>query len=365
MKADKFKYHVIWIDDKYETFDGFITNAAMDGVGVEPFKYGKDGIEALKANIDYWDGVVLDVKCCYEEGDLDVADNFFRLKEEVLDIKHTQRRELPFYVYSAQPDILSDSMFLASLNGKKLYEKAINDDDLIRDIIAEAEKLPETKLRLKYLADIPFPELYTELYEILRFIEDGTTNVPDPIEKVRLVLNWVMKYCNEVGVLPVKHNGSNLSECSVFLGKKEMQKYVPLHIQRSMHSAVDISNNASHREEVFNTVRSNKAPFLVRSTVFDLLNILVWCGTLPKSEEDRESLRREIRIPEGYSEYEGELLKDEKGNWHCDDYLITYTDVGKYDLREHDKIHISKSEPNNKKSPTNPYTYRATSLAKI
>lgn len=365
MKTDKFKYHVIWIDDKYKEYDGFITNAAMDGVGVTPFEYGKDGLRALVENIDYWDGVVLDVKCCFEEGDLDRAENFYKVREELQTIKFTKRPSLPYYVYSAQPDILSNSMFIASLNGKKLYEKAIDDDDLIKDIVTEAEKLPETKLRLKYLSDIPFPELYTELYEILAFIEEDKTDIPDPLEKTRLILNWVMNYCNAVGILPIKHNGSNLSECSVFLGKKNMQKYVPLHIQRSLHSAVDISNNASHRVEVFNAIRSRKAPFLIRSTVFDLLNILVWCGKLPISDEEREKIRAEVSLPSDYSEYEGELLKDENGNWHCGDYLITYKDVGTYDLKENDIIHICKAEPNNKKSFTNPYTYRAQSMIKI
>ncbi len=365
MKTDKFKYHVIWIDDKYKEYDGFITNAAMDGIGVTPFEYGKDGINALEENLDFWDGVILDVKCCYEEGDLDIAENFYKVRDELQAIKLTGRPSLPYYVYSAQPDILSNSMFIASLNGKRLYEKAIDDDELVKDIVVEAEKLPETKLRLKYLSEIPFPELYTELYEILTFIEEDKTDIPDPLEKTRLVLNWVMDYCNEVGILPIKHNGSNLSECSVFLGKKDMQKYVPLHIQRSLHSAVDISNNASHRVEIFNAIRSGKAPFLVRSTVFDLLNVLVWCGSLPVAKEERDKIRAEVCLPTDYSEYKGELLQDENGNWHCGDYLITYTDVRKYQLNEHDIIHICRAEPNNKKNDRNPYGYRALSLVRL
>lgn len=365
MTTDRFKYHVVWIDDKYKEYDGFITNAAMDGIGITPFEYGKDGINALKDNLEYWDGVVLDVKCCYEEGDLDVAKNFYKVKEELQEIKHTMRQSLPYYVYSAQPDILSDGTFLDSLNGKRLYEKAVDDDDLITDIISEAERLPETKLRLKYLGEIPFPELYTELYEILTFVEEGKTDNPDPIAKTRLVLNWVMNYCNEVGVLPIKHNGSNLSECSVFLGKKDMQKYVPLHIQRSLHSAVDISNNASHRVEVFSTIRDGKAPFLVRSTVFDLLNILTWCGTLPQSEEQRDIIRKDVSLIPLTSIYEGELLKDDHGNWHCGDYLITYTHVKEYELQEGNIINITKIAPNSKKDINNPYEYRATNLTKI
>ena len=157
MKTDKFKYHVIWIDDKYKEYDGFITNAAMDGVGVTPFEYGKDGLRALVENIDYWDGVVLDVKCCFEEGDLDRAENFYKVREELQTIKFTKRPSLPYYVYSAQPDILSNSMFIASLNGKKLYELAREGKEIerkarpivVHEIEILSENMPEFTIRIK------------------------------------------------------------------------------------------------------------------------------------------------------------------------------------------------------------------------
>ena len=91
----------------------------------------------------------------------------------------------------------------------------------------------------------------------------------------------------------------------------------------------------------------------------------MWCGTLPVTEEDRDKIRSEVSLPSDYFGYEGELLQDENGNWYCGDFLITYKDVGTYELKEHDIIHIGKSEPNNKKSNRNPYSYRAISLVRI
>lgn len=365
MKTDKFKYHVIWIDDKYKKYDGFITNAAMDGIGIFPFEYGKDGIRALKDNLEYWDGVVLDVKCYYEEGDLDIADNFYKVKEELVEIKNKYRPSLPYFIYSAQPDILSSSMFLASLNGKKLYEKAVDDDDLISDIISEANQLLENQIRMKYLANIPFESLHKELTETLAFVEKGITDIPDPIEKCRLTLNWVMDYCYEHGLIPFKHNGSNLGECSSFLGKLEMLKYVPLHVQRSFHSCVEISNNGSHREEVFNVVRSGQAPFLVRSTVFELLNILQWCSTIPQDDADIQSVKEYVSSIVVDYFVEGVIQKDEFNNYHCGECLITYSQVRDNMLTEGDKVRVRRTKSNRNKCDRCPYEVVASTIDKL
>lgn len=365
MTTDKFKYHVIWIDDKYKECDGFITNAAMDDIGVVPFEYGKDGIRALKGNLEYWDGVVLDVKCYYEEGDLDIADNFYKVKDELVEIKNRFRPSLPYFVYSAQPDILSDRMFKASLNGKRLYSKGEDDDKLISDIIFEANQLLENQIRQKYLSDIPYTELHKELTEILSFVERNIIDVPDPIEKCRLTLNWVMDYCHSHGLIPFEHNGSNLGECSSFLGKKEMTTYVPLHIQRSFHSCVEVSNNGSHREEVFNLVRYGKAPFLVRSTVFELLNILQWCTTIPQDEADIQRIKEYVSSISVDFSIKGEVQKDEFNNLYCEDCLITHGQVDKFGLSAGDRVLIRRTKPNSKKGDRSPYDKVAATIDKL
>ena len=365
MPNKSLKYNVIWVDDKWKEFDDFIINAAGKQIFVRPFEYGKDAIAELAAHINDWDGVVLDVKCWYEPGEVDDAENFYKIRDELRDIKATKRSDISYFVYSAQPDYLSDETFKKSLSGKKLYTKGKDDNALINDIILEADRRVETQIRHKYLQNITFPELQQELMEILLFIENGQTDNTDPIEKCRLILNWVMEYCHSHGLIPFEHNGSNLGECSSFLGKKEMSVYVPLHIQRSFHSCVEISNNGSHREEVFNLVRSGEAPFLVRSTVFELLNILQWCTMIPRDDADIQRIKEYVASISVDFSIEGEVQKDEFNNYYCEDCLITYGQMDKLGLTEGDRVVIRRTKTNSKKSNRLPYDKVAATIDKL
>lgn len=363
METNKFKYHVIWIDDKCEELKDFITNANMEGIDVASFKYGKDGLKAFSDNLTYWDGIILDVKCCYEKNDLDTADSYFKIEKEMKSIILKNRPELPVYVYSGQPDIINDKMFESYLGECKMYVKGSDDDDLLKDIVSNAQNLPETKLRLKYLQDIPSIGLDKELLEMLSIVEDGDCTNADFFNKARRTLEQVMRFCNYVGILPISFNGSNLSQCSVFLGKKGMRKYIPIYVQRSFHSAVEITNNGSHREEVFYAVHSGNAPYLIRSTMFELMNILKWCGSLPVEENDRERIRQDVNKFNTETSIEGEVEKDEYGNYHCRECLIPYKMMGNHSLNEQDIVNIDKTAPNTKQ--TKPYAIIALSVRKI
>ncbi len=280
MATDNFKYHVIWIDDKYSELNDFITNANMEGIAVKPFKFGKDGLDAFSGNLFYWDGVILDVKCCYEEGDMDRADGYFKIREKLMPLIHKNRPELPVYVYSGQPDIISNPMFEASLAGQKMYVKGSQDEELLSDIVSSAERLPETRIRLKYLQGIPRLGIDRELIEMLKIVEENDVTNTDFFNKARRTLEQIMYYCNEARGLVPEFNGTNISECSRMLGRSEMRQTVPIYVQRSFHSVAEVTNDGSHNGAVCDAVSSGKAPFLIRSTMFELLNILHWCGTL-------------------------------------------------------------------------------------
>ena len=72
-----------------------------------------------------------------------------------------------------------------------------------------------------------------------------------------------------------------------------MLEVIPAYIQRSFHSAVTIANEGSHRLKIDEDTKDGTAPYLVQSTVFELLNILVWLQTLSIDEEDIDARRRQ------------------------------------------------------------------------
>lgn len=128
------------------------------------------------------------------------------------------------------------------------------------------------------------------------------------------------------------YKGSNLSECSTFLGNKSLQSLVPLHIQRSFHSTSSICNEGSHRLVVDQLVKEGKAPYLVQSTVLEFLNILFWLKDMPKTLERREYLKCVVEEllkddePQ-IEDYEGKdfvVEQDEKNNFHCGQCRLSF-----------------------------------------
>lgn len=347
-------YNVIWIDDKYEEID-LLGNAEQDNIFITPYKFGKDGISAIQSNLDFWDGVIVDVKCLWASDDeVDRVDNFHRIKEELLVLKG--RRPIPFFVYSGQPDVLSDESFKKSLNGRKLYKKNLDEEVLLRDLKNEADKLPEVQIRHKYLDYVDIPDISKELTEVFMTIEKGREDNPLVFPIMRFILNWLMDRLNEYGILALKHTGTNINACSVFLGKKELADFIPVHIQRSLHSCVEICNNGSHwidtakgtvRQEVYNVVNSGVAPFLIRSTAFELMNILMWYKQLPKDAPTRSRIKQiadSISLDGFY--IEGLLLRDERGYYHCENCTVSPKLMRDKNVHEKDKIRVIKSGNN-------------------
>ena len=104
------------------------------------------------------------------------------------------------------------------------------------------------------------------------------------LNDVRKIMDDVMIRFYERGFCTIQHDGSNLSECSRMLGLRYMEEIIPVYIQRAIHSCVEITNPGSHRSKTDADVRDNKAPYLVRSLIYNMLDILYWCKNLPSIE---------------------------------------------------------------------------------
>ena len=104
---------------------------------------------------------------------------------------------------------------------------------------------------------------------------------------------------------------------------------------------MDISNEGSHRLIINEHVESGKAPYLMRSLIYELLNLLHWLKSLTNDPFD--NARRELRVKDLLQDntqssqdtvdddvqtvsHHGEVAVDEKGNFYCDNYVIPYKD---------------------------------------
>ena len=83
-----------------------------------------------------------------------------------------------------------------------------------------------------------------------------------------------------------------MADCSRMLGQRYMEELVPVYIQRAIHTCVDITNPGSHRSKTDADVKDGNAPYLIRSLIYNMLDILYWCKDLPIKSMRNVTIRR-------------------------------------------------------------------------
>ena len=136
---------------------------------------------------------------------------------------------------------------------------------------------------------------------------DTDTSVPN---RIRQIIEWVMRYLEGKGLLSIPFTGANIAKCSMALS--DIHQLVPIQVARSLHFCVDICNDGSHDMEVSANIVSGDAPFLNRSLILNLLNILHWCPSLLKYEKDE--LKKKVDYYLRINKEEKEKRKSRKNN---------------------------------------------------
>lgn len=288
------KYTILWIDDKWEDLDSFkdVCELPENGFEVVTCTNAEEGMEIFEAQLEEWSGVILDAKVFKGKGDeVDRLEGLDYSRKRISELKY--KRDVPTYIFTGQPDLISGTTF-AELVGE-FYEKDKDEDRLIADIKKNADKMENTQVIHKYqkVFDV-WPESRLDLLRVLKAIEHEDWLDNTVFNSIRKILSDVMTRLYDCGYCSVVHDGSNLADCSRALGAPNMSEIIPVYIQRSMHTCVEVTNPGSHRTECDSAVKDGKAPYLVRSMTYDLLNILYWCKDLPP-ERDRDKTVERVR----------------------------------------------------------------------
>ena len=277
------KYKILWIDDQYELLSELMERCeVMNGFEITKCRFAKEGMKIFERHLEEWSAVVLDAKVLMES--LNEVANLNGLRycrDRINELK--PRRYVPMFVFTGQPDLISNEMFENMVD--KYYSKGDDDDQLIKDIISAADQQEETQIvhRHQVVFDT-WPESRHDLIRILKILENEEWQNNSVLNDIRKIMSDVMFRLHERGFCSIPHDGSNLSECSRKLGERYMEEIIPVYIQRAIHSCVEITNPGSHRSKTDSDVRDNKAPYLVRSLIYNMLDILYWCKNLPTVE---------------------------------------------------------------------------------
>ena len=288
------KYKILWIDDQYELLSELMERCeVMNGFEITKCRFAKEGMKLFERHLEEWSAVVLDAKVLMES--LNEVPNLSGLRhcrDRINELK--PRRYVPMFVFTGQPDLISNEMFEDMVD--KYYSKGDDDDQLIKDIISAADQQEETQIIHKHQTVFDaWPESRHDLLRILKVLEKEEWQNNSVLNDIRKIMSDVMNKLYACGICPVKHDGSNLGSCSIELGKRYMEEIIPVHVQRCIHSLVDITNPGSHRTKIDSDVASGKAPYLIRTLIYEMLNVLCW-GKVLNVIDDPETVRKAIDI---------------------------------------------------------------------
>lgn len=302
------KYKILWIDDQYELLSELMERCeVIHGFEITKCRFAKVGMKTFESHLEEWSAVVLDAKVLMES--LNEVPNLSGLRycrDRINELR--PRRYVPMFVFTGQPDLISNEMFENMVD--KYYSKGDDDDQLIEDIIAAANKQEETQIIHEHQTVFnTWPESNHDLLRILKVLRHEEWQNNSVLNDIRKIMNDVMTRLYERGFCTIEHDGSNLAECSRMIGQRYMEEIIPIYIQRAIHTCVEVTNPGSHRSKTDNDVAKGNAPYLIRSLIYNMLDILYWCRLLTPKEE-RETVSRAIRAAKSqYDQKRNNLLQ--------------------------------------------------------
>jgi hypothetical protein len=299
--GDEVRLNVLWVDDM--PTDEFMNEAYEYGLSITPAKSVNTGLSLLKDKSAIWDAIILDANCKITEDEQEQP-SLKALKEAVNQLVH-MRTEIPWFVYTGGDyegvEHLEYMIKERSYDDRLYYEKPKQRYELFENIKKAVDNSEAYLVRQKYPVVCNFYKDYDLVELLMEYNKDDfdtDTSVPN---RVRQIIEWVMRYLEGKGLLTIPFTGSNIAKCSMALS--DIHQLVPIQVARSLHFCVDICNDGSHDMEVSANIVSGDAPYLNKSIILNLLNILHWCPSMEKY--NKEELKKKV-------EFYIQLNKEEK-----------------------------------------------------
>jgi hypothetical protein len=298
------RLNVLWVDDQPK--EDFMNEAFEYGLDITPASSVNSGLDALRDKSKVWDAIILDANCKITDDEQEQP-SLKALKEAINQLVH-MRTEIPWFVYTGGDyegvEHLEYMIKERSYDDRLYYEKPKQRYDLYENIKKAVDNSRAYLVRQNNAVVCNFYKEYDLVELLMDYNNDdfGTdSSVPN---RVRQIIEWVMRYLEDKGLLPVPFVGSNIAKCSMALS--DIHQLVPIQVARSLHFCVDICNDGSHDMEVSANIVSGEAPYLNKSLILNLLNILHWCPSIEKY--DKEELKKKVA-------YYLQINKEEKDKW--------------------------------------------------
>lgn len=275
---------ILWLEDEFKepNLAGTIAKARKLGFDITFCQYANDFINSIDSV--EWDAIILDVMGYRHSGDTFGSDGFNLAFDKVL----ANYKNDPWFVFSGQTEIIKkDSLIRERLEAEHckreyaeaIYVKGDDNDQLFADIKNVVENNEDWKLRNEYSNIFATSVDKVIMLKLLKALEHKESNDTSLLNDVRKIIENIFDECGAKGFFEAAVKDTNDR-------KRRLCGHtsIPKHIQRLIDSATVISQEGSHiKSQTYKDIVSGKAPYIIRSTINDLLNIILWWDDYKKN----------------------------------------------------------------------------------
>lgn len=288
---------VLWIDDECITDFGklspmgeeFVNYAYEQKIKITPMQTYKEGIGAIRNNPNKWCAVILDIHN-QKATSGKASDDFDAARDEIKSIQTLNHQKEPYiFILSGnklyhgehstirKPDYCSKSIYDKNgENYKQLFEDILKIQSVSKLYTCQEQYKDVLTIANDFCGEETWQRLFNLLYKIT--INDVKNN-PALFNEMRKILEDIMTVLERYrySYFATTKEEISLNNLSRYIGN---DINVPGYIQRAFHTLTSVTQNGSHRLEVDSDVSCSRAPYLLRSCLYDLCNILIWIRDL-------------------------------------------------------------------------------------
>ena len=286
---------VLWMNNGDDSLSHFIDDAKDYDIDIDVCRSMKECYGKLNANIDKWNAIIVNADCRldFEKPKISNLPTAIKeLRKKCGDIPRfvALDKEKPNFNDKTRLEVLdsgeNEEYYLLQPSAASLFEAIKN----------KVFNNPEAVVKRKYAILCGFCSS-PHLVPLLQVLEGNRQIMPATAvpNECRKLLEWTQKNSLFTGrKLPVsikdhlnwpvrKDNGKTCEtydELTLNNFSKAINRttYIPEYVKRSFHHCCEITQDGSHHNEIDDLLSREKVPYVNKSLIYNLLNILHWCA---------------------------------------------------------------------------------------
>ena len=287
---------VLWIDDECKDSSGKLTATALNiinmaferDIKITPVLTYKEGIDMIDNNHLQWCAVILDIHNQKATRGMP-SDDYDEAREQIIRIQTKYGQQEPYIFVLSGNENYKEYPTIRRPNycQKNIYDKSGQDYELLFSDIVKIQSLSKLYACQEEYRDVLTiaknfcgEETWRRLLKVLHEITiHNVKNNPALFNDMRKILEDMMLFLKKCEYSYFERNEDKISlnKLSVYIGK---DSNIPEYIQRAFHTLDRVVQDGSHSERVDCDVANSRAPYLLRSCVYELCNILIWMRSL-------------------------------------------------------------------------------------